>query len=134
MTSIGPFWQFTVTDPASLFIQGRFLVDNIVIQMLLNGSNVTFTRNTPTGNLHATNNWSSFTIPENLFNSGLNTLSFVVQNGTGASGNPTGLLVQAGLYVSVPELNAASALLPTGILAFLALLIWDRRRSPGCTL
>ncbi len=121
--------QFTVTDPASLFIQGRFWVDNTVNQLLLNGSNVTFTRNTPTAtNNHATNNWSSFTIPENLFNSGLNTLSFVVQNGTGASGNPTGLLVQAGLYVSVPELDAASALLPTSILALLAMLIWDRRK------
>lgn len=98
-------------------IVGRFAVDNVVNDVLLNGNSLGISGS-------GFNAWTNFTIGgDDGFVNGLNTLQFIVFNGAGSG--PTGLRVEFSSAVAsfVPTPGA----LPAG-LALLALIGARRRR------
>lgn len=73
-------------DSSTAIISGRWSTDNDAVMMLnLNGVS-----STPSS---AFQGWTPFTLSQG-FVSGVNTLEFLVTNGAGTSGNPTGLRVE----------------------------------------
>ncbi|MCC7175608.1 MAG: PEP-CTERM sorting domain-containing protein [Bryobacterales bacterium] len=85
-------WLFSTTfdltglDPNTATITGRWLADNSGGVIYLNGVNL---GQGTTG----WSSWTNFTITSG-FQSGVNTLEFLVNNGPGAIGNPAGLRVE----------------------------------------
>jgi hypothetical protein len=73
--------------PATARFAGRFMVDNQVTEIRLNGSLL------PQGGLGTFNAWTGFSASSG-FVGGHNMLSFIVRNLRQASGNPTGLRVE----------------------------------------
>lgn len=121
-------FDLTGLDPGSASLSGSFAVDNCVVQVFING---TATGIANTGVCTSSANLTGF-LTFNIgsgFISGVNTLTFVMQNGTGGAGNPSGLnvLVSGNANpLAVPE-PAAFGLLG---LAFFGLGgLWLRRRA-----
>jgi hypothetical protein len=98
VTSLAGYYSFTSTftlaagDLASFFIHGRFAVDNALVQVLVNNN---YTGITLGGEMNY-QQWTSFDISNaaSWFQAGNNTLTFLVQNLDGSSGNPVGLRVE----------------------------------------
>jgi hypothetical protein len=86
-------YTLTVTGSSSLIVTGQWATDNDAT-LKLNGNPVS---TSPFGGFQS---WTSFTL--NGFTNGSNTLTFEVTNGSGSSGNPTGLRVEF-LTAVVPE-------------------------------
>lgn len=78
-------FDLTGYDTSVGFIQGRWAADNFG-SVWLNGEQI--------GVSAGYSNWSSFYASNLLFNSGMNTMQFIVTNLAQASGNPTGLRVE----------------------------------------
>lgn len=122
--------QFDLTglDPTSASLAGKFSVDNCVVQVFINGT-ATGIANSGACNTSANlTGFLSFNIGSG-FISGINTLTFVMRNWTGSSGNPSGLniLVSGNANpLAVPEPRTLG-------LFGLALLglggLWLRRRA-----
>ena len=102
-------------DTSVGFIQGRWAADNFG-SVWLNGEQI--------GVSAGYDNWSSFYASNLLFNSGVNTLQFIVTNLAQASGNPTGVRVEF-LASEVPEPGSIALML--GGLGLLA--GFSRRRA-----
>lgn len=109
-------------DPASAEFTGRFSVDNLVTGITLNGMTIAGSGGTFT-------EWFVFDSTGGSFVAGLNTLSFRVENGAQAAGNPTGLRVEflSSAANAVPE-PATWAMLVAG---FGLVGAAARRRRPG---
>lgn len=109
-------FDLTGLNPATAVISGRWSTDNSGTGILINGTN---TGNPGTAFNQFQLGYVNFTIAAG-FVSGLNTLDFVVSNGTGASGNPVGLRVEflSATAAAVPEpatvIAGALLLLPFG--------------------
>ncbi len=81
--------QFTLTPkliPTTGKFTGRFLTDNSMVSIFLNSTQIT----APVGSFTTWSNFSS----AGGFVAGLNTITFKTRNGTGATGNPTGVRVE----------------------------------------
>lgn len=92
--------NFSVTNPGSLTINGRFATDDALSAIKINGQTVS---GVPTGGYGG---WTSFSISSGLV-SGNNTLQFVTNN-LGSNTNPDGLQVQFGAVTSSAAFQAAS--------------------------
>jgi len=92
--------NFSVSNPGSLTIQGRFATDDALSAIKINGQTVS---GVSTGGFGG---WTSFSIGSGLV-SGTNTLQFVTNN-LGSGPNPDGLQVQFGAVTSSAALKAAS--------------------------
>lgn len=82
-------------DPSTAAFTGRYAVDNSVVVML-NGQQI--------ASGHKFDTWLSFGASSG-FNSGINTLDFIVTNGHQVEGNPTGLRAEfvSSVATAVPE-------------------------------
>lgn len=78
-------------DLTSLVINGRWMTDNYGSSIKLNGHALALP-SLPIG--FGATNWANFSITQDFFQTGINTLDFVVDNAAGNSGNPTGLRVE----------------------------------------
>lgn len=74
-------------NPATATFAGRFLVDNSVTSITLNGVTIN-------GSGGTFNSWTNFSSLANAFRAGNNTLTFNVRNFAQRTGNPTGLRVE----------------------------------------
>jgi len=109
-------------DATTATFAGRFLVDNSVDQILLNGTALA-------GSGGSFTTWTNFASTGGSFNAGINTLTFVVRNFASSNGNPTGLRVElsgSGEAIgAVPEASTwAMMIVGFGMIGFAA-----RRRS-----
>jgi hypothetical protein len=112
---------FTVSetaDLATLAITGRWASDNNTVDILINGTSTGFHTGPEDFGFY-----TGFTISDLVY--GVNTLSFLVHNGEGGYGGPTGLIVDGLQATTVPE---PSTLVLLGIGA-ISLFAWRRRRQ-----
>lgn len=114
-------FNLTGVNPASVVILGRWAVDNDGVDILLNG--------VPTGNGNFTSftDWSEFTLSAatgETFLPGLNTLTFVTNNGPGAG--PTGIRYEFLSATGAPVPEPATAAL--ALIGMAGALIRRRRR------
>jgi hypothetical protein len=110
-------FDLTGYDTSVGFINGRWAADNFG-SVWLNGQQI--------GVSAGYNNWSNFAASNLLFNSGLNTLEFIVTNEAQASGNPTGVRVEF-TSSEVPEPGSLALLL--GGLGLLGIATRRRQRQ-----
>jgi hypothetical protein len=107
VTSAPGYYGFETTfnissgaDLANYLIHGRFAVDNAIVYVLVNnkGTGITLSGENNYQQWTQLNILQSCTTPSNpntcLFHEGVNTLTFLVQNLSGTSGNPVGLRVE----------------------------------------
>lgn len=83
-------FDLTGLDPASAALTFKYLADNVLEAVLINGTNAGLTFSTPSD--FAT--WLGPYEITNNFVPGTNTLDFIVYNSSPAGGNPSGLRVQ----------------------------------------
>ncbi|MEO1968191.1 MAG: PEPxxWA-CTERM sorting domain-containing protein [Sphingomonadaceae bacterium] len=95
--SYGLNFDLSGFDPSTASFAGRFAVDNMVNSIMLNGVALAATGG-------SFGSWTDFSASSG-FVSGLNTLTFNVENSAQASGNPTGLRVEftQSSVAAVPE-------------------------------
>ena len=95
--SYGLNFDLTGFDPSTASFAGRFAADNMVNSIMLNGVALAATGGTY-------GSWTDFSAASG-FVSGLNTLTFNVENTAQRSGNPTGLRVEftQSSVAAVPE-------------------------------
>jgi len=116
-------FDLTGYSPDSAALSFKFVTDNSLTEVLINGVPVAFA---PGTGLMAWSGSSAISgsglLTGGLFTGGLNTLDFIVQNDAGLTGNPTGLRVEfAGQASATPE-PGSLAMLGSGILLFGGLL------------
>jgi hypothetical protein len=107
--------SFDLTDfiPSTASFSGRFLVDNRVTALTLNGNPLLSIPVGGVGGFRAAN-WTSFSANSG-FTAGLNTLQFTVLNAAGGGANPTGLRVEfTGSAVNAVPEPASWAMLIAG--------------------
>jgi len=109
-------FDLTGYNPATTSLMFRYMVDNDLTAVEVNGTAVSFAG----GASYAA--WSRYSTISgaNLFSSGVNTLDFLVYNAPGLSGNPSGLRVELS-GENTPE-PGSLALIGSGILLFGGLL------------
>jgi len=112
-------FDLTGVDSSSWKLTGKFLTDDSFNGLYLNGVKI----DSVTGGGFAS--WASFSLTSG-FQTGMNTLSFVVNNG-GAAANPTGLRVEFTGGSLVPE-PSMIALLSTGLFGLIC-YAWRKRRG-----
>jgi hypothetical protein len=115
--------DLTGFDPSTASIVGRWSTDNQGLSIYLNGTQVVGS------NIGQFAQWTNFVIPASaLFNAGVNTLDFVVNNDSGGFGNPAGLRVEltGNAVAAVPE---ASTFAIWSLLGVVGLSVGSRRRS-----
>jgi len=103
-------FDLTGIDPSAVVIAGKWATDNFGLDILINGSSTGFTA--PDDRFAG----GSFTISGG-FVGGINTLDFVVLNGTIGTRNPTALRVD--LSSTTPEPGTLSLLVIAGCFLFL---------------
>jgi len=110
-------------------LAGSFAADNSILGIFVNGVLVTGTANTGTSISKTAFNLLNG-VNGVLFNAGINTITFKVQNVAGAAPNPSGLLVEfttaTATATGVPE---PATLFGVGLGLSLVGLIYRRRRS-----
>jgi len=105
-------FDLTGLDPATASITGQYGSDNELAAVLLNGASLGISNADPTNFF----GWSSFSISSG-FQSGTNTLAFVVLNDPQDTGNPAGLRVE--IDSADPNPERPSAVPEPGSLALL---------------
>ena len=114
-------------NPLTAEITGRWLADNHGVDIYINGTPYIPSQQTT---LNDFQNWASFSLSgsSGLFQSGANTLEFIVLNDDAGPGGPTGLRVEMeGEVQEIPE-PATFGLLGAGLLA-LGLVHRRRQRA-----
>ncbi len=112
-------FDLTDVNSSSWKLTGKFLTDDSFNGLYLNGVKI----DSVTGGGFAS--WASFSLTSG-FQTGTNTLSFVVNNG-GAGANPTGLRVEFTGGSLIPE-PSTIALLTTGLFGLIC-YAWRKRRG-----
>lgn len=105
-------FDLTGFDFSSASITGGWAVDNLGLDILVNGVSMGFT-----SPQNFTSSFTQFTINSG-FVAGMNTLDFKVRNGLGTSGNPVALRVEMrGTANAVPEPTSLALVLLAGLAA-----------------
>lgn len=126
-------WSTTFTLPAnvlldSIAIIGRWATDNQGLDILINGNSTGGAFATPATNSSFTS-YTPFSILSstyNFFQPGVNTLTFIVNNAAGSTGNPSGLRVDdiRGTYAT-PE---PTTLVTWGLLLGASAVVYCRKK------
>jgi hypothetical protein len=119
---------FNLPSYAVAFLDLRFLVDNHVNTVLLNGHDLGISYASATGG-DTFNVWSPTYTVNRYFQAGTNTLELQVYNAGGTTGNPAGLRVEfLDSFVGVPEPGTLASL--AGGIGLIALFL-RRKRHPA---